>query len=153
MDSLQASIVYISNNWRIIFNPTFQKGLLAGAVLIVLVIIILKILYLIFRSRDIKCSGITGKDETGNIFVSTSAISDLVKSLEPEFSQVFITKTQLYRKRKNYYLKLTAELNDKEVDFPNLVENIRNKILHSIKNNLGVESIQKVDIHLRRFKG
>ena len=153
MTQIQTFFNYISNNWRIIFDPVFQKGLIAGAILIVLVIVLLKIIFLICKKKNIRCNGVSGKNESGEIFVSSIAISDLIKSLEPEFIGVTISKSFLYKQGKKYYIRLIAELNDKDVDFPNLIENIRNKILLSVNKNLGIESIEKVDIHLKRVKG
>ena len=144
---------FISNNWRIIYESAFQKGLIAGALLIVIVIILLRLFTYLFIRRNVKYNGVTGKNESGEVFVSSAAISDLVKSLESEFVGVHIAKTILFKKGRIFNIRLIAELNDKDIDFPNLVENIRSKIFFAIKNNLGVDAIQKIDIHLKRVKG
>jgi hypothetical protein len=153
MTHIQNFFSYILNNWRIVFDPVFQKGLIVGAALIVLIIIILKLILFLCKRKNIRCNGVTGKNESGEVFVSSIAISDLIKSLEPEFIGVNISKSILFKQGKNYYIKLIAELNDKDVDFPNLVDNIRGKIILAIKNNLGIECVNKIDIHLKRVKG
>ena len=153
MEKINSCYSYIANNWHLVYNPTFQKGIIAGIILLILLILVLKILIHLFKNKDIKCGGVTGKNETGEVFVTAAAISDLVKSLEPDFIGVSIAKTMLFKKGRCYYIRLIAELNDKDVDFPNLVENIRNKIFLAVKSNLGIESIQKIDIHLKRVKG
>ena len=152
MTQIQTFFSYISNNWRIVFDPSFQKGVIVGAILILLVLIILKLICFLFKSKDVRSNGVSGKGDNGEVFVSSIAISDLIKSLESEFTGVIISKSLLYKNGKNYYIRLIAELNDSEVNFPNLVNNIRNTILLAIKNNLGIECIEKVDIHLKRVK-
>jgi hypothetical protein len=153
MACIQNFFSYIHDNWRIIFDPSFMKGIIVGAIFILLVLILMKIIHLIFRSKNIRCNGISVKNEDGEVFVSSGAISDLIKSIEPEFIGVVILKSLLFKQGKSYYIKLIAELSDKDANFPNVVGSIRNKIQFAIKNNLGVECIDKIDIHLKRVKG
>lgn len=153
MAQINAFFQYIANNWQIIYNADFQKGCIAGAIALIILVIILKIIFNLMRGRQRKCNGILGKDESGEVFISAIALSDLIKSLEPQFTGVYIAKTILFKEKKSYILKLIAELNDKEASFPNLIDAIRDKILTSAKENLGIESISKIDINLRRVKG
>ena len=70
--------------------------------------------------------------------------------MECEFDGIKFTKSVLYKRKSKYFIKLLAELETKEVDFPDLISTIREKIFSSLSKNLGIKSVTKIDIILRK---
>ena len=133
------------------YLPGYQKGIISGAVAIIAIIILFYILLLIFN-KNRRCPGVVADDEHGGLFITSQAISDLIKALESEFDGITICKTQLFRKRSKYSIKLIAELDSKDINFPHLMTKIRERIIDALGTGLGVTSVENVDIHLRRVK-
>lgn len=132
--------------------PGFTNGLITGIFLAVVLYALIKILIFINRCGSNKCEGVVSKSEAGELIISSVAISDLVKSVEDEFAGITILKTVLFRKKQDYSIRLIADLESNNINFPNLVIKIRNKILQCLSENLGVSCIQQIDIHLKRVK-
>jgi len=134
------------------YLPGYQRGFLTGVIVVIVILFIIRIIYLSLRAKVKRCNGVAAGSDKGNMFVSAAAISDLIKALEAEFDGIKFSKTSLYRKRKKYSIKLIADLDNKDVDFPNLINHIREKIFESVNQNLGISCINKVDIVLKRVK-
>jgi len=133
------------------YLPGFRDGVEVALAGVLAFIIILKILgFILFRRRARKASGLFVESEKGRLYISRQAIADLVKSKEIEVPGLTVYSTYLLRKRKNYTVKVVAELNDKDGIFPELVMSLQKKVLTSLNENLGVDSIKKVDIELKR---
>lgn len=131
--------------------PGFKDGVEVALAGVLAFIIILKILgFLLFRKRTRKSSGLFVESEKGRFYISRQAISDLVKSKEIEVPGLTVHNTYLMRRRKTYTVKVVAELNDKDGIFPELVMSLQKKVLSALNDNLGVDSIKKVDIDLKR---
>ncbi len=131
--------------------PGFRHGVEVGLVGVLVFIIILKILgFILFRRKQKKCSGVFVESEKGRFNISSQAIADLVKSKEIEVPGLSVHKTYLMRKRKVYSVRVVAELNDKDGIFPELVMSLQKKVLSALNDNLGIDSIKKVDIDLKR---
>ncbi|HBM16459.1 MAG TPA: hypothetical protein DD381_09000 [Lentisphaeria bacterium] len=131
--------------------PGFRDGVIVALSGLLAFIIILKILgFIFFRRNSRKAYGLYVESERGQLYISRQAIADLVKSKEIEVPGLTVYSTHLLRKRKTYSVKIVAELNDKDGIFPELVMSLQKKVLNSLNENLGVDSINKVDIELKR---
>ena len=131
--------------------PGFRHGVEAALAGVLAFIIILKILgFLLFRKRQRRCSGIFVESEKGRFYISRQAIADLVKAKEIEVPGLTVYKTFLMKRRKVFSVKVVAELNDKDGIFPELVMSLQKKVLSALNDNLGIDSIKKVDIDLKR---
>lgn len=131
--------------------PGFRHGVEIALAGVLAFIIILKILgFILFRNRQRKCSGIFVDSEKGRFYISSQAVADLVKSKEIEVPGLSVNRTFLMKKRKTYSVKVVAELNDKDGIFPELVMSLQKKVLSALNDNLGIVSIKRVDIDLKR---
>ena len=130
--------------------PGFQRGFVIGAIAFFVVLLVLRLLILFFNPKRRRCQGINATETDGALFISSTAISDLISALECEFDGIKFTKSVLYRRKSKYYIKLIAELETKDVNFPDLISTMREKIFASLSKNLGVNSVSKIDIFLRK---
>ena len=135
------------------YRPGYQEGLIAGIIVVIAIIIILRLIIILFTPSHRRSQGVYAKGEGGAIFVSSMAISDLINALECEFDGIKFSKTTLFKKKSKYYIKILADLETKEINFPDLVGTIRNRIFDSLSKNLGIDCIEKINIHLRKVKG
>lgn len=131
--------------------PGFKHGVEIALAGVLAFIIVLKILgFLLFSNRQKRCSGIFVDSEKGRFYISRQAIADLVKSKEIEVPGLSVHRTFLMRKRKVFSVRVVAELNDKDGIFPELVISLQKKVLSALNDNLGIDSIKKVDIDLKK---
>ena len=133
------------------YLPGYQRGFVTGIIVVLVVLLILRLLILFFNPRRRRCQGVDTKEENGVVFISAAAISDLINALECEFDGIKFSKTLLYKRKTKYCIKLYANLETKEVNFPDLVSTIRNNIFNSLSRNLGIDCIDKIDIFLRKI--
>ncbi|MCP4179533.1 MAG: hypothetical protein GY756_17370 [bacterium] len=134
------------------YLPGYQRGFISGVIALIILIIIIKIIIALCKSNRKKCTGIDTISDDGELHVSSAAISDLIKALEGDIEGITVNKTGLYKYKKEYYIKIIADLDNKDANFPDLVNAIQGKIMEAIKTNLGIQCIQKIDVHLKRVK-
>ncbi|HJO93784.1 MAG TPA: hypothetical protein QF753_10320 [Victivallales bacterium] len=134
------------------YLPGYQKGFISGIIALIIVFIIIRIIIALCKPNRKKCSGINTISDNGELHVSSAAISDLIKALEGDIEGITVIRTGLYKYKKEYYIKIIADLDNKDANFPDLVNAIQGKILEAVKTNLGIECIQKIDVHLKRVK-
>ena len=132
------------------YLPGFQRGFIIGVVVLFAALVVLRLLILFVNPKHRRCQGVDTSGEEGALFISSAAISDLINALECDFDGIKFTKSILYKKRSKYFIKLFAELETKEVAFPDLISKIREKTFTSLSENLGVDCINKIDIILKR---
>ena len=130
--------------------PGFQRGFVIGVAVLFIVLVLLRLLILFLNPKRRKCQGVDTTCEDGALFISSSAISDLISAQECEFDGIKFTKSILYKRKSKYYIKLLTELEDKDVNFSDLIPTIRERIFNSLNKNLGVSCISKIDIFLRK---
>ena len=134
-------------------NTAFQYGYLTGAAVSVLVLLLLFVLICLLRSKP-KCKGVVLETAGGKLYITASAIADLVKSVEKDFPTLQIVKTVLVEKKHI----LTMEL---RVNFPPVADGgslpvvagaLQQKILDDLKNTFGLEGIKEINIEVQRGK-
>ena len=130
--------------------PGFQRGFIIGVIVLFVALLILRLLIMFFNPKRRRCQGVDTTGEDGALFISSAAISDLIRALECEFDGIRFTKSVLYKRKSKYYIKIFAELETKDVNFPDLISTIRDKIFNALNKNLGVNCVSKIDIFLRK---
>ena len=134
------------------YTPGFNEGIFVALVGVLIFIFVLEIIAFIFRKKEKRCHGIFSDSEKGKLYISTAAIADLVKSKESEVSGITIIKTYLAKRKKDYFIKIETELiNDNEI-CAERIAHLQNKVLSAINDNLGIKSIEKVDIIVKRVR-
>ena len=132
------------------YLPGFQRGFIIGVIVLFVALLILRLLIMFLNPKRRRCQGVDTNGEDGALFISSTAISDLISALECEFDGIKFNKSILYRRRSKYCIKLLAELETKDVSFSDLTSTIRDKIFDSLKKSLGINCITKIDIFLKK---
>ncbi len=132
------------------YMPGFQRGFIVGVIVLFVVLVILRLLVIYLNPKRKRCQGVDTIGEDGALFISYTAISDLIKALECEFDGIKFTKSILSKRKSKYYIKLLAELETKDIDFSELIVKIRERIFNSLDKSLGISCITKIDIILKK---
>jgi len=132
------------------FNSGFLSGV-ATAIGVIVILLIIKIIIAIACRRK-KCNGITMQGELGNIFVSTSAITAAIRTLECEFDALVIQKIRLIE-GKNAKVTICIQMifDEKGGNFKLYSENFQRRVIAKLRDAFGIDSIDKVDIDNNTF--
>lgn len=135
---------------RIMFNSGFLTGVATAIGIIAILLFLRIVIAVIFRRK--KCNGITMQAELGDIFVSTSAITAAIRTLEAEFDALVIQKIRLLES-KNAKVKVCIQLifDEKGGNFKLYSQNFQRRVLTKLRDAFGIESIDKVDIDNNTF--
>ncbi|HBC88054.1 MAG TPA: alkaline shock response membrane anchor protein AmaP [Lentisphaeria bacterium] len=142
--------VLLEANNRDLLN--FKYGYLTAVVLILGLTLIFLFLRYIYRYPR-RSHGVEIKGPRGSIFISSGAISDLVKSIGEEYDLIEISKVHLLEDRDISYLELQVNLdNDKESSFITLSDELQNNILNTLKERFGIDTVKEVKLTLRKIE-
>jgi hypothetical protein len=130
----------------------FKYGYITATVLIFGLSVMFLLLRFIYRYPR-RMRGIEIKGARGSIFITSNAISDLVKSIGEEYEIVRISKVHLVEDRISSFIELQVTLdNDRESSFITLSEDIQNNILKTLNDRFGIDSIKKVKLNLKMIE-
>jgi hypothetical protein len=119
-------------------------GYLAGVVfsiLVIFLIMLIKIIFSLFFAYPKRANGIDIPRDSGNIFITSSAIISLIKSYEKDFPALKILRMKLLRKKAGYYLDVQFELDTDKASLPDIEEPFKQRIFEGLKNSFGIESV------------
>ena len=130
----------------------FKCGYITATVLIFGLSALFLIFRLIFRYPR-RMRGIEIKGPRGSIFITSDAISDLVKSIGEEYEIVEISKVHLLEGRTFSFIELQVILdNDGESSFLTLAEDIQNNILKTLNDRFGIDTVREVKLNLKKIE-
>ena len=134
-------------------TSAFQYGYITGVVVAVLLLLLLLLLYCLLRA-PVRCKGIMLATPNGTLFISASAISDLVREVEKEFASLKILKSTLLEKKNGAVLELKINFpkTEENISLPAVAESLQQRILQALQNTFGIDSIQEVNIEVVRGK-
>lgn len=139
-----------------IANPeffNFRIGYLTGtivalAAILLFIVIKIAVYYLLFYPRRAK--GVLIQGENGSLFISSGAITDMVKTLERNFKVISIRKVLLLDKKKFNDLEVHIDFDMNEQDLPTITMEFQNTIIQTLKDNFGIDRIREVNIKVKR---
>ncbi len=135
-------------------SRTFNSGFLSGvgtAIGVIVILLIIKIIIAIICRRK-KCSGITMQAELGNIFVSTSAITAAIRTLECEFNALVIQKIRLIESKSGKVtICIQMIFDEKGGNFKLYSENFQRRVVSKLRDAFGIDNIDRVDIDNNTF--
>ncbi len=135
-----------------LFN--FQLGCVAGVAAVLfffLVFLVLKFIYDIWFRYPRRTGGIKIKGERGDLFISSSAVSDLLKSLQSEFRFIEVNKVQLLQGKQSYEIKLHLTLDAGSESFPEQAVELKNSAFEILRDRFGISNISKIDLKLHKI--
>ena len=125
---------------------------MSGLMVFALALLIALILYwLIAASRRSK--GVLLQAERGTVFIAARSISDLVKSLEADFTGLKIDKVSLRSRRSSTWLEVQMEFQPADgTALPQLLDSFQKKTLAELEAAFGINSISEVKIRIGRVR-
>ena len=138
--------------WRYLEAAEFLAGFMSGLMVFALALLIALILYwLIAASRRSK--GVLLQAERGTVFIAARSISDLVKSLEADFTGLKIDKVSLRSRRSSTWLEVQMEFQPADgTALPQLLDSFQKKTLAELEAAFGINSISEVKIRIGRVR-
>lgn len=127
-------------------------GMFWTMVILFIICLIGMVIWLIIR-KNRSVSGVSLPTSHGSLFISSTAIADLLYSLDDSFPQLEITRVRLIRdgnalavQVKIYFSALS------EISMIQLAEGFQTKALELLKNSFGIENISRVDLIVPKSK-
>lgn len=123
----------------------FLQGVGIGMAVVLLFVLIL----LILRRRRYS-RGISIRGETGNLYVTQTAIREFVAAVMEEFNEAALHGVSLCEDRHGYILRIAIQVSP-GAEVISLVEDIRRRIIRQVTDKMGLESQLKVNVTVRSF--
>ncbi|MFO7821674.1 MAG: hypothetical protein R6V56_06460 [Lentisphaeria bacterium] len=125
-------------------EPAFQSGFLAGIALLLAAILLCVIIRMRFSRRK-RCKGITIAGDSGDMFITLSAIREFVKRILGEFDETSLEGIKLRQRRNTLTLIMdVAVLPD--VELVPLRNAMQGRIVEEAQNQLGID--QPFQVHV-----
>jgi len=149
---------YCLQLWNVIKTADyalFKELYLPGVILFAVVYFGVCFFYLflkltVFRKK--KCLGIKISDDSGDLFISSTAITDLVKSLKSIFPTIEVAKLDLRPTKEAYEMNLQVTYDLRGESLSEQVIKLRQQILADVEKVFGITSITKINISLKKTK-
>ena len=130
----------------------FLLGMFAAMMILFIICIAAVITWLILR-KNRSVSGISIPAEHGSLFISASAISDLLYSLDDSFPQIEIVRIKLIRDSNALAVQVKVYYAaSSEISMLQLAEGFQTKALELLKHAFGIENISRVDLIVPKSK-
>lgn len=129
---------------------SFQVGYVAALGLLLALVVVFALVYFIFFRYPRRCAGVPIRAPLGDIFVSSHAVSDLIKSLEGEFKDIEIAKVHLLDCKN--FLRVEVQV-DYALGGENMTEigpSLQGKALSALKDVFGIDCVRDVAVKVRR---
>ncbi|MFA6567302.1 MAG: hypothetical protein WCS96_03750 [Victivallales bacterium] len=131
----------------------FKCGYITATILIFSGLLILFLVLRFSYRYPRRMRGIGIKGSRGSIFITSDAISDLVKSIGEDYEIVEISKVHLLEGRTSSFIELQVTLdNDGESSFLTLAEDIQNNILKTLNDRFGIDTVKEVRLNLKKIE-
>ena len=134
-------------------TSAFQYGYITGVALTILMLLLLLLLYYLFRA-PVKSRGIMLATPNGTLFIAASAISDLVREVEKNFTTLKILKSTLLEKKDavTLELKINFPKTEENTSLPAVAESLQMQIIQALKDTFGIDCIKEINIEVVRGK-
>ena len=129
----------------------FARGLIVGAVLAALILLFIVLFLLVFFRRK-AVSSIKVKSDFGIVEVSSSAITNVIKSAAKQLGTLEISKIRIYERGKNLDIVLRAVMDASGRTTPALMEKLTVILRHQMKEVFGVENIRDIKLVIASCK-
>lgn len=141
----------MKNLWDFIMSMysshPFLTGFALGLIVCVVVILIFWLVVRIFCSS--KVSVFSYPVDNGRVTIRASAVTSLIFSLEKNFSELVIVKAGLYRKGEQISLRVLVDYRQGGRPFPEVVSLFQQSVLEKLKETLGVETVNQMEVCMR----
>ena len=129
----------------------FLQGMFWTLVLLAVLVIVVGVLWLLFR-RSSSVAGITLEAQHGSLFISASAISDLIYSMDETFPDFEISRVRLIRDREGFSIQVKVFYSSSGKSVLELTDAFQLKALELLKSSFGIENVNRIDLIVPRSR-
>lgn len=135
-------------NLRQLLASDFNRGYIAALALVFAVLVVVLLLRLIwfFLFRKKTCSRIVIPGEDGDIVISRDAIVAATRQELESFTQFDVRKMQLFRKGRNYSLRICCTYDTDGKGVAELVQEFKPRLREVMKELFGIESLKDITL-------
>ena len=125
----------------------FRYGFLAGIIITLILLLLVK--FLIFRLffRKNKITEITIPKEGGDLTVSSNAVIDLIKIVSSDFEYLTVSKAFITKSGSSYTIYIEVKYDISGTPFMELCHTFQEEINKNIEARLGIKNINDIKIH------
>ncbi len=142
--------IFQADFWKSLIGNEFDAGYLTGAAVVVgllLLLLVLRLLIkLIFRVRRVSQVLIPRSD--GDITVSREAVEAAARQVMEEFSQLSVRRIQLFRDRKQYFLRLCCSFSAAEHGLPEIIDKVKPRMIEKLRKVFGIENLSRIKFQI-----
>lgn len=122
-----------------------RLGYITGAVISLTAVLMVKVLFSLFSRYPKRALGINIKGDNGDIFISSNAIINMIRKMEPDFKFIKINKLQLmdYKNSQKLLLKICYDTDGGHL--PSLIADYQSMILDKLNSVFGINSITEIN--------
>lgn len=130
----------------------FLLGIFCAMVILFIICCAAVIIWLVIR-KNRSVSGISIPAEHGSLFISATAISDLLYSLDDSFPQLEIIRIKLIRDGNELAVRVKVfYAASSEISMLQLTESFQAQALELLKHSFGIENISRIDLIVPKSK-
>jgi len=123
-------------------SASFTVGYLVGVLGLV-------ILFTLIKNRKVQEVKVLGSG--GDLFISSNAISDMAKFVGAKFDYIDILKIVIKKRKDSLVMEIIVSYDLNGERFPELANNLKTEIKDTLDCQLGIDSIQYIDIHGKKI--
>lgn len=138
-----------SGNSELLLN--FKIGYLTGTIVVLILLILVKIIHYMLFGRRKKVSEICIPGEGGSLFISSGAISDMVKFVGAKFDYLDISRVSLREGKYGFVMDINVSYDMHGDRFPELTAELKTAIRENLDGRLGIDCIKDIDIHGKKI--
>ena len=129
----------------------FRVGYVWGTIVVILLLVLVKVLHYYFIARQRKVPEVQISGEGGSLFISASAISDMVRFVGSKFEYLEIQKVFLREGKNGIVMAINVVYDMHGERFPVLASQLKETIRQNLDGQLGIDCIETIDIHGRKI--
>lgn len=128
----------------------YMAAVLTFLLIFILLLIVRLLIFLLFRTR--RCSRITIPSADGELIVNRSAVEAVVRKELHGFPQIFLRKLLLFKRGKNYSLKIFCSFERSGSGLPEIVQELKPRLKEVMKELFGIGTMTDISICIEKLR-
>lgn len=128
-------------------ESVFRAGYIWGIIATLFFLVLVRICYYYFWSRNKKVSDVRIPANGGDLFISASALIDMVKIVAVDFDYIDVSKIYLWETKAGITMRVKVKYDTMGKQFPELCQEFKDAIQENLQGRLGVENIRKIEVY------
>jgi hypothetical protein len=129
----------------------FRLGYLGGVLVVLLLLAAFKLLQMLFFGEQGRSAGVAIRNEHGTLFITSTAIADLVRAVCLGYPRLELSKVTLRTCKDGLQLDLVLDADCDGGSFPDLTAEVQKRILAELNDRFGIDAIRRVDVQVKHL--